>query len=157
MPQEIEFILIEATLQTKQQPVVAVARRVHRFLVDQHRVDNAAHLDQLLPVAAVAREARDLARADRADFAQTHLRHHTLEASSLDASRCRAPEVVVDHFDLRPTERSQPTPHRILQHTALLVVQYLMGRGLTDIKQRLAHQVLRLDLVRDHDGSPSRS
>ena len=40
--------------------------RVDRLLIDQDGVDHPAHLDQLLPVPAVASEARDLARADGA-------------------------------------------------------------------------------------------
>jgi hypothetical protein len=43
--QQIEFVLVEATLQSEQQPVVAVAGRVDRLLINQHRVDHAAHLD----------------------------------------------------------------------------------------------------------------
>src|SRR4051812_11346495 len=57
----------------------ASPRRVDGFLVDQRRVDHAAHLDQLPPVAAVAGEARHLARGDRADPAEADLGDHALE------------------------------------------------------------------------------
>jgi len=57
------------------------------LLIDQHGVDHAAHLDQLLPVPAVASEARDLTRADGADLAEAHLCDHPLEAGARDAAR----------------------------------------------------------------------
>ena len=49
-------------LEAEQQPMVALARRVHRLLINQHGVNDAAHLDQLLPVPAVAAK-RDTSRA----------------------------------------------------------------------------------------------
>ena len=131
-----------------------MAWRVDRLLIDQHGIDHAAHLDQLLPVAAVAGEARDLARADRADLAEAHLRHHALEAGALDAARRRAAKIIVDDLDLGPAERRQTIPHGILQRAALAVVQHLMGRRLADIEQRLALQMMGADLLRDHDRPP---
>src|SRR5260370_938042 len=57
LTQKIEFILVEAALQTQQEPVVAMTWRVDGLLINEDRIDDAAHLDQLLPVAAVAGEA----------------------------------------------------------------------------------------------------
>jgi hypothetical protein len=45
LAQKIELVLVEAALQAKQQAVVAVPRRVDRFLVNEDGVDHAAHLD----------------------------------------------------------------------------------------------------------------
>jgi transposase InsO family protein len=92
-----------------------------------------------------------------ADFAETHLRHHALEPGPLDAARRRSSEVVVDHFNLGPAELGQPFPHGVLQRAALPVVENLMGGGLTDVEQRFARQVMRLDLVSSHDRPPSRN
>ena len=88
LPQQVELVLVEAALQPEQQPVVALPRRVDGLLVDQQRVDHAAHLDELLPVAAVAREARDLPRRHRADLAEADLGDHALEARD---AWCRPP------------------------------------------------------------------
>ena len=49
-----------AAREAEEQPVIALARRIDRLPVDEHRVDHAAHLDQLLPITAVAGEARHL-------------------------------------------------------------------------------------------------
>ena len=154
LSQEIEFILVEAPLEAEQQPVVALARRVHRLLVNQHGVDDATHLDQLLPVPAVAGEARHFPRRDRADLAEANLGDHALEAGAGDATRRRATKVVVDNIDLPPAERSQAIPHGVLQRTALAIVQDLVGRGLPDIEDRLALEVVRPDLVRCHGAPP---
>jgi hypothetical protein len=48
--------------------VVALTRRIDRLLIDQHGIDDAAHLDELLPVTAVAGETRDFPRRDRTDL-----------------------------------------------------------------------------------------
>ena len=100
MAQQVQFILIEAALQTQKQAIIAVPRRIDGFLVDQYGVDYAAHLDELLPVPAVAGKARDLAGANRADLAQTDLGHHPLEASAQHTASGRTAEVVIDHLDL---------------------------------------------------------
>jgi len=57
LAQEVELILIEASLQAQQQPIVTLARRIDGLLVDQYGIDDAAHLDELLPIATVAGEA----------------------------------------------------------------------------------------------------
>src|SRR6202163_2448294 len=105
--QKIELILVEAALQSQQQPVVALTRRIDRLLIDQHGIDDAAHLDELLPVTAVAGETRDFPRRDRTDLAQADLGHHSIKAGARDAACCRAPEIVVDRFDARPAQRRQ--------------------------------------------------
>lgn len=63
LTQQIELILIETALQSQQQPIIALPRRIDRFLVDEHGVDDTAHLDELLPVAAVTGKPRHLPRA----------------------------------------------------------------------------------------------
>ena len=122
LPQEIELVLIETALEAEEQPVIALARRIDRLPVDEHRVDHAAHLDQLLPITAVAGEARHLPSRNRADLAETDLGHHPFEASPRDAARGRAAEIVVDDRDLGPAETGETIAHSVLQRTALAIV-----------------------------------
>ena len=91
LTQKIEFVFVEAALEAEQQAVVAMSRCVNRLLIDQYGIDDTAHLDQLLPVAAVAGEARDFPRCDGADLAEADLGHHPLEAGASDAARRRTP------------------------------------------------------------------
>jgi hypothetical protein len=121
LSQEIEF--------PQEQPIIAVARQIDRFLVDQHSVDDAAHLNQLLPIATVAGEARDLPGGNRTDLAEADLRHHSLETGAHDAASGGAAEIVIDDLDLGPAESRQTLAHGVLQRPALAIMQDLMPRG----------------------------
>src|SRR5260370_9815173 len=50
--QKIELILVEAALQSQQQPVFALTQPIDPLLINQPGIDDAAHLDELLPVTA---------------------------------------------------------------------------------------------------------
>src|SRR5258707_4836925 len=108
------------------------------LLIDQHGIDDAAHLDELLPVTAVAGETRDFPRRDRTDLAQADLGHHSIKAGARDTACRRAPKIVIDRFDARPAQHRQTITHRILQGAALAIVENLMGGGLPYIQDRLA-------------------
>ena len=100
LAQQIQFVLVEAALEPEQQAVVTVPRCIDGLLIDQNGIDHAAHLDELLPIPAVASEARDLAGANRTNLAEADLRYHSLEAGALYAAGGRTTEIVIDHFDL---------------------------------------------------------
>src|SRR5262245_31216370 len=53
LSQKVQLILVEAALQPQKQSVVAMPRSIDSFLVNQHRVDDATHLNQLLPIPAI--------------------------------------------------------------------------------------------------------
>ena len=128
--------------------------RVDRLLIDKNRVDDAAHLDQLLPISAVAGEAGDLAGADGAHLAEADLGHHPFEPGALHSAGRRAAEIVVDHFDLGKAQRSQPVSHGVLQRPAFAIVQHLVRRRLAHVEDRLALKMMRTDLVSDHGRPP---
>ena len=127
LAQKIEFVLIEGPFQAEQQTVVALSWCVDRLLVDQHGIDDAAHLDELLPVAAVAGKPRHLPRRHRADLAETDFGHHAIEAGAFHIARGRAAEIFVDRFNPGPAKLLKPTPHGVLKRAALAIVQNLMG------------------------------
>src|SRR5258708_12373616 len=83
LAQQIQLVLVEAALEPEQQAVVAVHRRIDGLLIDQNGIDHAAHLNELLPIPAVAGEARDLAGANRTNLTEANLRYHPLKASAL--------------------------------------------------------------------------
>lgn len=118
-------------------------RRIDRFLVDEHGVDDTAHLDELLPIAAITGKPRHLPRRDCADLAEADLRHHPVKANARDATGGRrSAEIVIDRLDAGPAERCQAIAHRVLKRAALPVVQHLMGRRLPYIQERLAFQMV---------------
>src|SRR6185312_6090679 len=87
LAQQIQLVLVEAPLEPEQQAVVALPWRIDGLLIDQNGVDHAAHLDELLPIPAVASEARDLAGANRTNLTEANLRYHPLKASALYPAR----------------------------------------------------------------------
>src|SRR3984893_15354832 len=151
---QVEFVLVETALQAEQQAIIALPRGIDCLLVDQHRVDDAAHLDELLPVVAVTGKARDFASRNSPDLAEADLRHHSLESGASDATCRRTAEIVVDRLDLAPAKRAQPVAHGVLQRAALPVVQNLVSGGLADIEDRFPLQMMWPNLLRYH-GAPS--
>src|SRR4029434_504343 len=118
---------------------------------DQHGIDHAAHLDQLLPVPAVAGEPRDLARGNGANLAEADLRHHPLKTGALDTACSGTAKIIIDHLDLGPAKCRQAIAYGVLQRAAFPVVQNLMSRRLANVEDRFALQMMGADLVRDHD------
>src|SRR4051812_50150346 len=114
LPQKVEFVLVEAALETQEQAVVAQTRRVDHLLVDKQRVDDAAHFNELLPISAVAREARDLPGYHRADLAQAYLGGQALEIDARCAAGGPPAEAHVDDLDRRPAELREPVAHGVL-------------------------------------------
>lgn len=55
--EQIALGFVETALGTEEQMIVGEPRSIDNLLVDQHGIDDAAHLDQLLPVPAVAGKA----------------------------------------------------------------------------------------------------
>src|SRR5437016_2679873 len=110
----VPIVFVETALQAQEQPVIAMSRCIDRLLIDQYGVDHAAHLDQLLPVPAIAGETRDLACADGADLAEADFGNHALEARALHATGGGAAKIVINDLDLRPAERGQAVPHGVL-------------------------------------------
>lgn len=97
-------------------------RRIDRLLVNQHGVDDATHLDELLPVAAVAGKPRHFPRRDGTDLAEADLGNHPVETGACDAAGGRTTEIVIDGLDPRPAKCCQAIAHRILKRAALPVV-----------------------------------
>ena len=99
----------------------ALTRLIDRLLIDEQGIDHPAHLDELLPIPAVATEARDLPGRHRSDLAEADLRYHAFESGAGDRSGRRAAKIAIDDLDLAPAELAEPIPHGILQEPALLM------------------------------------
>ena len=126
LSEEIDLILAHAPLEAEQQPIIRTTRIVDRLVIDEQRVDHAAHLDELVPVAVISREARDLDRCDGPDLSQRYLGDHALKSGPPIRRGRRAALVFVDDLDLLPTESADSIRHRVLQPRALGVVKELV-------------------------------
>src|SRR5207253_5116374 len=127
LPQQVKLILVETAFEAEQKPIVAMTRRIDRLLIDQHGIDHAAHLDQLLPVPAVAGEPRDLARGNGAN-----LPRQTCATIRSKPARWTPPAAERPRSSSITSISDQPSVIRrsrgVLQRAALPVVQNLMSR-----------------------------
>ncbi len=106
--QEREFKLAHAPFHPQQKPVVRLLRAVCAVLVDDQRPDQAAELDQRVPVAPVARQPRRLDGEHGPDPALADRRQQPLEARTADArpERPRSSSMTVTSVQPRIRARS---------------------------------------------------
>ena len=126
-------------------PIVGVARIVDAVLVDDQRADEAAELQQRVPIPAIAGETRGLDRDHGADPPLADRGEELLEARPGDAG-AGAAEIIVDHLNGRPAQRPGAIGKSILPPAALVVVEDLIGRRLADVDHSAAGEVLSRDL-----------
>src|SRR5262249_23244258 len=147
LPNPAQLRLAHRALQAKQQPVVELPRTVPALAVDDERVREPAEIQELIPVAIVARQPRDIQADDRAGVPQTDLGHQALEAGSARGGGARLPEVVVDHDDLAPAQAPGVILEIVLPAAALMVVTDLRQRGLADVHEGGPGQMIDTDLL----------
>ena len=133
LPDPAQFRLTHGSFEPEQEPVVGLARVVHAFVVDDQRVHQTAQIEQLIPVAIVARQARHFDGEDRADAAQPYLGHQLLEAGARRAARARASQVLIDHGHLVPAQLLGSRRQVVLTPPAFVVMADLANGGLTHI------------------------
>ena len=120
LAEERELHLAHGALHAEQQPVVRMARIVDAILVKDQRADQAAELQQRVPVAAVAGEPRGLDRDHGADAALADGGEQLLEARPGDPG-AGAAEIVVDHLDGGPPQRPGAIDEGVLPTAALVI------------------------------------
>src|SRR3954449_5429620 len=145
LAEEREFHLAHGALHAQQQAVVRVAWIVDAIFVEDERANQAAELQQRVPVAAVAGEPRGLDRDHGADAALADGGEQLLEARPGDPGTGAA-EIVVDHLDGGPSQRPGALDERILATAALVMIEHLIGGRLAHIDEGAAGQVVRRDL-----------
>src|SRR4051794_8789889 len=84
--------------QSQQEPVVEVPNVVNAFGVAKQRPEHGADLEQLIPVATGARQARHIDAENDADVAKPRLRNQALEAGPAFDRLPRT--IVIDHNPL---------------------------------------------------------
>ena len=141
----------QRALDAQQKPVVRVLRAVDAILVGNQRPEHRAELDDAVPVAVQARQARDLGDQHEADFAQADRGDQALEAGAHVTAGAGQAEVLVNDLDLRrwPAHLPRPLGELILPPGALLIGLHLPRRRLAHVDDGAQAQVARLDLGRD--------
>jgi hypothetical protein len=153
LAEETQFIFGHRALQPKQQPVVDQARVVDSVVVDEEGGHEGAEIDQVMPVAAVACQARRLETEDRPDRAGAYASDEALESWPCHQSRPRPPEILVDRLDVREPQGPRRLCQRVLAPLALKVIAHLHECGLPHVDDGGAPEVLRTDL-RTHRAPP---
>jgi len=128
LTQQVQFILVQAALESKQEPVVREPWGINHLLVNQHGIDHPADFHELLPLPAVPCKSRNLAGRNGTDLAQADFSHHALKACTRHGPGCGSPQVLVDYLDLAPPQLPQSCFHRVLQLLALQVMDHLIRR-----------------------------
>jgi len=75
-------------------------------------------------------------------LAAAHLSDQPLKTRALDQSRTRAPKVFINHHHILKTQGAGLVRQAVLAARALLMVQDLVGGGLTDIDQGSPTQMI---------------
>ena len=160
--------LAHRALEAQEQAVVVGAGVVEAVSIADQRVEERAHLQELVPVPAGPGEAGDLDAQDQADVPKADLGNETLEAGPIDAGGAGAAEILVNDDDLfaRPAEPASPISQGLLQARRFAVLLNLTQARLADVDHGLPVAMTRADLLwkqairrersRDHGRPPDR-
>ena len=144
LAEQRQLHLAHRALHAEQQAIVRMPRIVDAVLVDDQRADQAAELEQRVPVAPVAGEPRRLERHDGADPALADRRQQLLEARAGDAG-AGAAEIVVDHLDRGPAQGARAIGQAVLPTPALVIVEHLVAGRLANVDEGAAGEMVRRD------------
>jgi hypothetical protein len=115
------------SIQTQQEPVVDEVGVIHAVDVYHHRIHHPAQLDQMVPVAAIARQTRGLQTKDRAHFTTQHFGDQALKAWALHQAGACTSQIFINHYDILKAQPLRLIHQAILAARALLMVQDLVG------------------------------
>jgi hypothetical protein len=135
-----EFELADAALHAEQQSIVRPAGVVDPVKIDHSRLDQAAELEQVMPLTPVAGEPGSVEAQDRSHLSGTEPCHQPLEARPRHHSAGGAAEIVVDYLDVTKAAASGDVDEFVLAPLALQVALDLCLSGLPNIDNRFAPQ-----------------
>jgi len=128
LPDPAPLGLTHRPFQPEQEAIIQLAGVVDALAIDDERVGKAAEIEELVPVAIVAGEPRDIETDDGPGVPETDLGHQPLEARPSRGRGSRLPEVVVDHDHLAPAQAAHVVLQIVLTTPALVVVPDLCQR-----------------------------
>src|SRR5215203_1324292 len=154
----VQFKLGDGPLQTEEQATIGAAGVIDPVSIGDEAGAQPTNVQEWIPVGTIAREARHIDRQDEPDFAEPDPANELLEAAALCGGGTAQAEIGIDNIDISvmPSEFAGALPKRILQAQAFLIADRLMGCRLSDVDNRLARQMCRLDQFGFHEKSPPR-
>src|SRR3954452_2197498 len=148
--------------QAQEQAVVVGARIVEPLAIGDEHPEQGAQLEQLMPVAVVAREPGGVEADDQPRVAEPDLGDELLEAGSFAAPCAGLTEILVDNVDplAWPAEPDGTVDQAVLKLSAFVMVPDLVDGGLAhvDVGESgavgCAQPLLRSVRSGQHAGSP---
>jgi hypothetical protein len=134
--------LAQGAFETQQQAIVGLANIIDALVIDDDGVHQAAQVQQVVPVAIVARQARDLDAQHRADTTEPNFGDQALKAGSLGAARPGFAQILVDDNHLLPPQPSRMFSELVLTAAALVMMAHLIERRLAHIDHRQPREML---------------
>ena len=143
IPKRDQFKFAHGALHSQKEPIVAVQGIVDAILIAQQRVEDAAHIDELMPVLVGSRQPAEFQPQDHPDVIQAHLRHQPLKPRALVGGLAALSLILVDHHDAlgRPAQALGELRQSILPLARLAVLEHLLWRGLPHIDHRQTVQM----------------
>jgi hypothetical protein len=132
--------LADAPLHAKQQAVVRPAGVVHAIEVDDTGIHQSAQFQEMVPVAAIAREPRGIEAEHSADLPGAQGGDQAIEAGPFDGATRGATKIVVNHVDVGEPASTCDFDQLVLPPLAFQVRLDLLRGRLADIDDRLALQ-----------------
>jgi len=156
-PQDAELELTDAPLHAEQKPVVRATGVIHAVEIDNAGLNEAAKLEEMMPVASVPREAGGVKTQNRPDIAGAEPSNQLLKPRPGDCSAGRASKVVVDDFNVAKSSASRLVDELVLTPLTLEVNLYLGLGGLTNIDDSLPLEDRRGEELTVHYRRPPRT
>jgi excisionase family DNA binding protein len=128
----------------EEQAIIRMPRIIDAILIDDHRADQAAELEQGMPVAPVAGEPRGFDRDDCTDPTLANCRQQLLEAGTGDAGTGPA-EIIIDHLDGGPAQGTGAIDEPVLAAPAFVIMQQLVAGRLANVNKGATGEVVRRD------------
>lgn len=157
--QPMQFGLAHRAPESQQQAIVVLVGIVEAVFVDDQGLGQRADLQEPIPIAAGAGQARGFQAQDRPGPAHAHFGEQLLEAIAADRRGARAPLVLVEDGDafLRPTQSAGALDEMVLARGAGGMRANLEQGGLAHVNERLAVEMFGAEFSRrwaGHDRSP---
>lgn len=120
---------------------------VKPLTVGDQDAEHRAELEQLMPVAVIAREPRRIEAQDQTGVAKSDLGDKPLEAATQPRFRAGLAQILINDGDpfSRPAQRQRTLDQPILQRGAFLMMPDLSRRRLADINISQLRAVERAD------------
>jgi hypothetical protein len=136
--QNAEFELANAALHSQQKAIIGSPRVVDAIKINDEGIDETAQLKQMMPVPAIASQARGVKTENGTDLACTEPSNKLVETRTRYGPARRTAKIVVDYLDIVEPPLARFINEVVLATLTLEMDLHLRLSGLTHIYNRLA-------------------